>query len=209
MNAKLIAPTQGASKAARGRPRAFDPEAALAEGQRLFHAYGYDAVGLSALTEALGIKPPSFYTAFGSKAAFFERVLERYASTELVLADVLRTDLDPAEAVADLLERAARRYARDPARRGCLVLESARGNDDSESAAMARRIAERRRDQVRRLIAATHPRQAGAVTDYVALVMSGLSAGAREGMSVTRLLAVARAAAKSVRLLLGEAPVRG
>lgn len=197
MSAKLLT-----EKPARGRPRSFDPDAALAEGQRLFHAAGYDAVGLSTLTEALGIKPPSFYTAFGSKAAFFERVLERYARTELVLADVLRTDREPAEAIADLLERAARRYSRDPGRRGCLVLESARGNDDSESATLARRVAEARRAQVRRYIATTHPKQAGAVTDYVALVMSGLSAGAREGMGEVRLVAVARAAAETVRLML-------
>lgn len=197
MSAKLLT-----EKPVRGRPRSFDPDAALAEGQRLFHAAGYDAVGLSALTEALGIKPPSFYTAFGSKAAFFERVLERYARTELVLADVLRTGREPAEAIGDLLERAARRYSRDPGRRGCLVLESARGNDDSESATLARRVAEARRAQVRRYIATTHPKQAGAVTDYVALVMSGLSAGAREGMGEARLVAVARAAAETVRLML-------
>lgn len=205
MNAKLLT-----ERPARGRPRSFDPDAALAEGQRLFHAAGYDAVGLNALTEALGIKPPSFYTAFGSKAAFFERVLERYARTELVLADVLRTDRAPAEAIADLLERAARRYALDPNRRGCLVLESARGNDDSESATMARRVAEARRAQVRHYIATTHPTGAAAVTaavaaavtDYVALVMSGLSAGAREGMGEARLVAVARAAAETVRLML-------
>ncbi|QET04711.1 MULTISPECIES: TetR/AcrR family transcriptional regulator [Cupriavidus] len=197
MSTKLLT-----EKPARGRPRSFDPDAALAEGQRLFHAAGYDAVGLSALTEALGIKPPSFYTAFGSKATFFERVLERYARTELVLADVLRPGREPAEAIADLLERAARRYSRDPGRRGCLVLESARGNDDSESATLARRVAEARRAQVRRYIATTHSKQAGAVTDYVALVMSGLSAGAREGMGEARLVAVARAAAETVRLML-------
>ena len=55
----------------RGRPRGFDPETALAVGQRMFHAHGYEGVGLAALTDALGIKPPSFYMAFGSKAGFF------------------------------------------------------------------------------------------------------------------------------------------
>jgi TetR/AcrR family transcriptional regulator, repressor for divergent bdcA len=189
-------------RSGRGRPRAFDPEAALVVGQRLFHQDGYDAVGLSALTQALGIKPPSFYMAFGSKAAFFERVLERYARTELPLIDVLQADQPPGEALAALLERAARSYARDPQRRGCLVLESARGNDESESAVLARRTAENRRAQLRAFVARTHPDRADAVIDFVSAVMSGMSASAREGMGEQRLLTVARAATQAIALML-------
>jgi TetR/AcrR family transcriptional regulator, repressor for divergent bdcA len=194
--------THAQPKAGRGRPRAFDPEAALAIGQRMFHEAGYDAVGLSALTNALGVTPPSFYTAFGSKAAFFERVLERYSSTELALADILRANRAPDEALADLLERAARSYARDPERTGCLVLEAARGNADAESTVLARQAAERRRAQIRAFIARSHPRRANVITDYVSTVMSGLSASAREGMTETRLLKVAKAASSSLGGLL-------
>jgi TetR/AcrR family transcriptional regulator, repressor for divergent bdcA len=190
------------TKPGRGRPRAFDPETALAIGQRMFHAAGYDAVGLSALTSALGVTPPSFYTAFGNKAAFFERVLERYASTELVLADILRKGRPPAEALAELFERAARSYAHDPERTGCLVLEAARGHAESESAVLARHVAERRRAQIREFVAKTHPRAANGVTDYVSTVMSGLSGSAREGMSQARLLKVARAAGEGLASLL-------
>jgi TetR/AcrR family transcriptional repressor for divergent bdcA len=57
----------------RGRPRGFDIEAALDTGQRLFHARGYNAVGLAALTDALAIKPTSFYRTFGNKAGYFAR----------------------------------------------------------------------------------------------------------------------------------------
>jgi len=46
-------------------------------------------VGLAALTDALGIRPPSFYMAFGSKAGFFERILDRYARSVLALEDIL------------------------------------------------------------------------------------------------------------------------
>ena len=199
----VITTLKSATKPGRGRPRAFDPEVALEVGQRLFHAAGYDDVGLSALTDALGIKPPSFYMAFGSKAAFFERVLERYARTEIVLADVLRAGRPPGEALADLLERAARTYTCDPERRGCLVLEAARGNRESESAVMARRIAEGRRAQVRAFVAGTHPEVADVATDFISTVMSGLSASAREGMGEARLLNVSRAAAESINILLG------
>ncbi|WP_223162157.1 TetR/AcrR family transcriptional regulator [Salinicola halophyticus] len=52
-------------------------ETALDMGQRLFHASSYEAVGLAALTDTLGVKPPSFYKAFGSKPELFEQVIER------------------------------------------------------------------------------------------------------------------------------------
>ncbi|WP_223963146.1 TetR/AcrR family transcriptional regulator [Paraburkholderia sabiae] len=189
-------------KPGRGRPRSFDPETALAIGQRMFHAADYDAVGLSALTNALGVTPPSFYTAFGSKAAFFASVLERYASTELALTDILRDGRRPDEALTDLFVRAAKTYSHDPDRRGCLVLEAARGHGDSESTVLARRVAERRRAQVREFVARTHPREAGVVTDYVSSAMSGLSGSAREGMSQARLVKVARAAGEGLASLL-------
>lgn len=186
----------------RGRPRAFDPEKALEIGQRLFHEAGYDAVGLSALTDALGIKPPSFYMAFGSKAAFFGQVLERYARSELALAEILRPGRPPAEALGELLGRAAQTYSRDPQRTGCLVLEAARGNTDSESAMLAREIAARRRAQVRAFVAATHPDVTDAVTDFVSTVMSGLSGSAREGMPEARLVVVANAAGEALKSML-------
>lgn len=191
------------SKPGRGRPRVFDPDVALAVGQRMFHAADYDAVGLSALTNELGITPPSFYTAFGSKAKFFERVLERYASSELALTDILLSDRPPAAALTDLLVRAARRYSRDPECTGCLVLEAARGHAQSESAVLARRVAERRRAQIRTFVAKTHLRRADAATDYVSTVMSGLSGSAREGMSEARLVKVAKAASAGLVALLG------
>lgn len=187
--------------APRGRPREFDVETALAIGQRMFHARGYEAVGLAALTDALGIAPTSFYRTFGSKAGYFERILERYSQSELPLDGFLREGRRLAEALADLLVRAAHSYARNPELRGCLVLEAARGSDD-ESAALARQAAERRRKQIRAFVAKTHPKAAGTVTDFVASTMSGLSASAREGMSEKRLVEVAKAAAAGLRALL-------
>lgn len=189
-------------KRARGRPRAFDPDEALATGQRLFHAQGYDGVGLAALTDALGINPPSFYAAFGSKARFFDLVLDRYAASVLPLDEVLRPGRGPVEALAGLLERAAQTYAAHPATRGCLVLEAARGDGAAEDVRLARRTAERRRTALRAFITATHPASADAVTDYIASTMSGLSASAREGMDEKRLVAVAQGAAMPLPSLL-------
>ena len=60
----------------RGRPRAFDREAALETATRLFWRKGYAATSVSDLTEAMGIGPPSLYAAFGSKEELFSAVLD-------------------------------------------------------------------------------------------------------------------------------------
>ncbi|TDH63135.1 TetR/AcrR family transcriptional regulator [Dankookia rubra] len=186
----------------RGRPRRFDPEAALATAQRLFHARGYDGVSVADLTEALGIKPPSFYAAFGSKAGLYARILGRYsAANGLPLAEILRPGRPVAEALAALLEEAARRYAADPAAAGCLVIEGARCNDP-EARQAARALAATAADAIRCFVAATQPDAAGRLADYAVTVMAGLSTMAREGHGLDRLLATARLAG----LALAPAP---
>ncbi len=62
----------------RGRPRAFDREAALAKATRLFWTKGYEATSISDLTEAMGIGSPSLYAAFGSKEALYAEALRHY-----------------------------------------------------------------------------------------------------------------------------------
>ena len=178
----------------RGRPRRFDPDAAVATAQQLFHARGYDAVSVADVTEALGINPPSFYAAFGSKAGLYARVLDHWVGTGAIpLDDFLRADVPVAEGLAAMLEEAARRYASDPAAGGCLVLEGTRCND--EGAREAARILNLGAEAViRDYIAARHPGDADEVTDFVSTTMSGLSAKARNGHDLPRLLATARLA---------------
>jgi TetR/AcrR family transcriptional regulator, repressor for divergent bdcA len=85
-----------------GPGRGFGIEESLTVGQRIFHAQGCDAVGLAAISDELGIKPPSFYGAFGSKADFFARILERYSNSVLALTDILVPGRPPLEALSDL-----------------------------------------------------------------------------------------------------------
>jgi TetR/AcrR family transcriptional repressor for divergent bdcA len=182
------------SSRSRGRPRGFDPDQAVATAQQLFHARGYDAVSVADLTAALGINPPSFYAAFGSKAGLYARILGRYSAADgLPLAEILRPGRPMAEALAALLEEAARRYAADPAAAGCLVIEGARCNDP-EARQAARALAATGEDAIHRFIAATQPEAAERLADYVVTVMTGLSAMAREGLGLDRLLATAQLA---------------
>ena len=64
--------------AQRGRPRAFDPDAALDRAMHVFWAKGYEGASLSDLTRAMRINRPSLYAAFGNKEQLFRKVLDRY-----------------------------------------------------------------------------------------------------------------------------------
>lgn len=182
----------------RGRPRNFDPDQAVATAQQLFHARGYDAVSVADVTEAIGINPPSFYSAFGNKARLYARILERYNAADAVpLAELLRPDRPVAACLAALLEEAARRYATGTAAAGCLVLEGTRCDDrDARDAARTLNLAAE--DVIRDYIAARHPEDAERLTDFVSTTMSGLSAKARNGHGLDQLLATARLAGLAI-----------
>ena len=62
----------------RGRPRAFDRDAALDRAMHLFWRKGYESTSVSDLTEAMGIAPPSLYAAFGDKKRLFLEAVDRY-----------------------------------------------------------------------------------------------------------------------------------
>ncbi|MHA7774846.1 TetR/AcrR family transcriptional regulator [Roseibium sp. M-1] len=188
----------------RGRPRSFDPEEAIAVAQELFHKKGYDAVSVSDVTDELGIKPPSFYSAFGNKGGLFTRVLERYAVTGAIpICDLLRADRPVAEGLAAVLDEAARRYAADPDAAGCMVLEGLRSNDP-EARAAAHGYHANAEEVIYRFIAERHPHEARHLADFMSTTMTGLSAMSRNGYSLDRLLASARLASLAIAQTLSE-----
>src|ERR1022692_1795595 len=65
---------------ARGRPRAFDRDAALHRAMELFWRQGYESTSISDLTSAMGITAPSLYAAFGAKERLYLEAVERYKS---------------------------------------------------------------------------------------------------------------------------------
>ncbi|NKX16695.1 helix-turn-helix transcriptional regulator [Ochrobactrum pseudogrignonense] len=67
--------------APRGRPRSFDRDDALRRVMEVFWAKGYEGAQLIDLTAAIGVTPPSFYAAFGSKEAAFREAVELYKAT--------------------------------------------------------------------------------------------------------------------------------
>jgi len=65
----------------RGRPLAFDVDAALDAAVGVFWAKGYDAASLEDLTRAMAINRPSLYAKFGNKHNLFMAAIDRYAAT--------------------------------------------------------------------------------------------------------------------------------
>ena len=70
-----------------GRPREFDIDDAIEKATDLFWRNGYEGTSLGDLTAAIGISPPSFYFAFGSKEGLFREVMERYFAEQGKIAE--------------------------------------------------------------------------------------------------------------------------
>ncbi|MGD1876467.1 MAG: TetR/AcrR family transcriptional regulator [Kiloniellaceae bacterium] len=166
----------------------------------LFHARGYDAVGVAELGEAIGVKAPSLYAAFGSKKGLFERALARYLEDE---GDFVARTLAEAEPVAEVIPRLLRRAAEvygDPAGLpGCLVLDGARNCSDPEVCALTGGLRGQGRALLRERIArdypdGDYPGLAEALTDYVTVALTGLSGAARDGLAADALLRSAQIA---------------
>jgi TetR/AcrR family transcriptional repressor for divergent bdcA len=192
----------------RGRPRSFDADEAVAKAQRLFHVHGYDGVSVATVIGTVGINPPSFYAAFGSKLALYTQALARYSCTNaLPLTDLLREDQEVAKGLGSLLQEAAKRYAIDGEAGGCLVLQGI-GSEDQDAKLAAGRYYIAAQDAIRAFIAERHPEHADLLTDVVITAMAGLSAQARNGVSQQRLMMTARFSGRAIEQLL-SAPTTG
>ncbi|MBB4100281.1 TetR/AcrR family transcriptional regulator [Sphingomonas kyeonggiensis] len=190
---------------ARGRPRAFDREAALARATRLFWEKGYAATSIADLTEAMEIGAPSLYAAFGSKEALYVEALGHYRDTteDFVWANFLAASTAREAARALLMDSAAALtgcLADMPT--GCMVTLSAVGSEgNAELGALVRSARgvgfERLRDRLER------GRDEGeipasvdldALARFVQTIQNGMSILARDGVGRAELEGVAEVA---------------
>ena len=103
------------------RPRQF--EAADVEEALLgvFWSQGYKSTSIEALTDATGLLRGSLYAAYGDKETMFRVAMQRYVAE---LESALATDATGLDALQHMLETVVRLTARDPERRGCLILNA-------------------------------------------------------------------------------------
>jgi AcrR family transcriptional regulator len=176
----------------RGRPRRLDREAAAEIAMRLFWRDGYDGVSTGDLSAAMGVKPPSLYAAFGSKAGVFAAALDRYEALNARAFAKLADAATPCDAVRTLLSAAVTLYTAHDEERGCLVLAALDQVRDAEALACAAAHRSAFRDAlVSRLTDLGDPAPERRA-DALVVAMQGLSAAARTGMQAEALTGVAR-----------------
>ena len=184
----------------RGRPRAFDAEAALDRALDVFWSKGYEAASLSDLTEAMGINRPSLYAAFGNKEALFRQVLDRYGEVTSQLMQESLGKPSARAAIEHLLFGAVEIPVDGPAR-GCLLVQGAL----SEECKGVQQELNRRRAAREETLRARFERAReegdlpaescpAALAGYICVVLQGLSvqaAGGASGEELRRVVEVA------------------
>jgi AcrR family transcriptional regulator len=110
----------------RGRPRGFDPDAALGRALDVFWDAGFSGTSLDALGAATGLNRPSLYLAFGDKRALYRAAMRRYAEGTLAALETLLARRPLRAALADTYARAIAFYLEgDKAARGCFLIGTA------------------------------------------------------------------------------------
>jgi AcrR family transcriptional regulator len=108
-----------------GRPRAFDPDAALERAMHVFWAKGYEGASLSDLTRAMRINRPSLYAAFGNKEELFRKVLDRYMDGPLAYFGQALAAPRARDVVEQIFFGAARMAGDPKFPAGCLMVQGA------------------------------------------------------------------------------------
>ena len=187
-----------------GRPRTFDREEALKAAMVLFWRKGFAAASMNDLCDAMGVRSPSLYAAFGSKEALYREALERYVET---IGPPIWGPLEDAETaragIENLLLAATDslpQFRSKPA--GCMAALGA--VCDEWPAAIADAVREIRSDMLgrlrSRLKAGAANSELAPTTDIEALsrfylgVYEGMAVQARDGAGAADLKAIARVA---------------
>ena len=115
------------SPARRGRPRAYDPDTALARAMAVFWNAGYAGTSLDDLSAATGMNRPSLYGAFGDKRKLYRTLLDRYrAIARSGMSTALGGDLPLREALRRVYQMALSLYLpRNAKARGCFWISTA------------------------------------------------------------------------------------
>jgi AcrR family transcriptional regulator len=111
----------------RGRPRAYEPEVALAKALDLFRKDGFAATSLDDLSAATGMNRPSLYGAFGDKRELYIKSYARYrADARAAMADIFKTELPIKKRLQRIFAAALDIYlSGDAGPRGCFTVMTA------------------------------------------------------------------------------------
>ncbi|MCD9032778.1 TetR/AcrR family transcriptional regulator [Luteimonas sp. Y-2-2-4F] len=189
---------------ARGRPRRFDREVALQRAMEAFWANGYEATPLADLMAAIGINPPSFYAAFGSKEALYREAVDRYLATcGAGSMQALAGTGSARDAIEAMLRASLEIALASPSSGGCMV-SLGLVNGQPRNAALREHMRGLRRDTARligeRLERGVVEGELPAETDsgrlaaYFAAILQGISLQAQDGAGRDTLLGIVETA---------------
>jgi len=200
-------PTAKTPRKPRGRPLSFDRDAALETAMHVFWERGYEAASIADLTSAMGITPPSLYTAFGDKEQLFLEAIERYA---LGYGSAGARALDEEPTARGAIERwlleAANELTQPCHPKGCMVVMAA-----TNCSAAAERVQDalllRRTEAIanvgRRIQGGIDSGELPPDTDakdlanFYATIYQGMSMQAKDGATHESLVATVRTAMRS------------
>jgi len=187
-----------------GRPRGFDRGAALEAAMFLFWRKGFAATSMNDLCDAMGVRSPSLYAAFGSKEALYLEAVEHYVRTQgPPVWDKLAEGATACAGIENLLMAGTESLPKSRATpAGCMAVLAAVG--DEWPAAITRVVKKVRLEMLgmlrSRLETAVAKGELPASTDIDGLsrfylsVFQGMAIQARDGASQAELKAVAAAA---------------
>lgn len=186
-----------------GRPLSFDRDAALEQAMLVFWKHGYEATSLSDLTRAMGVTPPSIYTAYGDKKSLFLEAVKRYLSGPITAEQVIDGAVSAEDAARNLLKGAAVAFTGETTPPGCLLASSAiscsaaAADVQAELAAFRGAIESRLCERIGRAVEDKElpvETDAEALAGHVMASIQGLSTLARDGASREKLLRIAAVA---------------
>ena len=197
----------------RGRPRAYDPDTALARARDAFWAAGYAATSLDDLSAATGMNRPSLYGAFGDKHALYRTVLDRYVALGRDAMKAALADGPLRDGLRRVYDTALAIYFSGPeSARGCFLIGTAvteAVGDDDIRAALAAGLRDFDREFEERLQRARQDGEIARGADPATLaklassVMYFLAIRSRTGETRAALRAFAEA---SIDTICGPAP---
>lgn len=191
----------------RGRPREFDPSAALDQALAIFVRDGFAQASVQALADGMGICKPSLYAAYGNKEALFIEVLRRYAERgNEERRRLLDQEPDGRAALATLLRHTALGMACAD-RAGCLLVSEAAAAHRDYPPVVRAAVCEFLESGTlllrERLQRAVDDGQLDPATDveglvrFYSAVISGMTVQARSGSTPEQLLATAELAMRA------------
>ena len=193
-----------ATAAQRGRPRAFDPDAALERAMHVFWAKGYEGASLSNLTRAMRINRPSLYAAFGNKEQLFGKVLDRYMDGPVAYFGKALAEAKARDVVEEILLGTARMGDDPRIPAGCLMVQGALACGDAsvrKEVAARRAAAEgalrRRLQRAKREGDLPKNSSPGDLAGYVMTVVRGMAVQSAGGASSDQLRRVAQIALRA------------